>query len=1560
MSLVKAGFTYCVFIALCVIQYSIAEETFCAKVKIEILQELTLERQGFEATMRITNGLDTFSLEDVAVDIVFQDEDENPVVATSDPNASSADFFIRLDGTDNISGLAQLEKGSIAGGSVAPASAAEIKWLIVPVPGAAKNNPTGKLYFVGAKLRYSYGGQQDEVVVAPDTIIVKPQPKLTLDYFLTEHVFGDDAFTDVIEPIVPYTLGIRIANNGFGTANNVKLDSAQPRIIENKQGLSIGFNIAGSYVNDAPAEPSLLLNFGDIPASGRTMGRWIMETTLSGRFTEFSASVSHAAEFGGELTSLIEGANTHFLIRNVQVDAAGRDGLQDFLAYEAGEGADANKLWVFESENLGIERVECDDCSPVFRLNANLSSAVETGNGTQHTLSPASLEPGFVFIKISDPYNGEKSLSRTIRQDGRQLLEANAWLGKERNEDKINFDHFIYIFDQQVTGDYTLLFSESAMQPQPPVIQFISDKTTFEGDQVGFLVRASDMNGDLVNVTVKSLPLGAMFDYESGQSVSKGIFNWYPQFGQAGSYPVTFVANDGQFTTEFTVTIKVNSASDTDGDGLPDDWEIEHFGDLSRDGKGDYDKDGYSDFEEWQKGWNPKEAAKVPNVPTIKSPAYDGEVESLTPELVIENSRHSADIEVTYTWEVYADSAMTERVALFENVTEDIDFTKVQLQTTEGGESFKDNHLYFWRVRGVAIEGSSEWAVGQFFINTTNDAPDTPQLRSPEHQGLVSEAKPILSVSNVIDVDRDAVKYTFKLFPEKVDINSDEPLFKIEALDSNENGITQWQIPEALSEDVVYQWMVTATDEHGLETQSEVRTFRVSTTNHMPSAPVIQVLANQSEVENLSVDLIWLNGEDPEALPLTYVLEWDTQADFNSGSQQLIGNISEGAEESSVAISLAISDENKTIYWRVKASDGELHSAWAQGQFILNTVNEAPSEPTVSNPAQNATVEVLQPTLSVNASVDSDADAITYDFEVYSDESLSHLFANASVGETSWVVPVVLTDNQNYYWRVKATDEHGLASSWSDRHQFFANNGGVDDEPQFSFVLPASNIELTDGDVLIQWTDNDPDSNANITLWYEGDNGEINTIVTDLQEDADGEGDKYTWHVSDLPVGNYLVKAVVTDDSNRIDVTAAGKVSVVPNEGHILPTLQTSNLIDESGEAIAQIDVVLDRAPRSGESVTVNIGVSDSTEARIVRVEQNAETKASNYLYFTEQNWNQPYSIFVKGLDDCEVDGNKLVDLVLSKAVSGDTGFNGVDPQDITLSNQDDEDANQSLFMCGYETITQKVVGDRIHATLKGKLKNTGNEVYAVQAKLNINNANYRVEGSDELFFRNVKSSALTNSLDAFTISYDKNVSFDASVLKWETRVVQANGNQLPAGWKGDNIGWVWKKGGVSVSNGDYKVNGSGADIWALADGFYFVHRELDGDGEIIAQINRLDNTHKWAKAGVMIRESTWTGSKHAFLLMTPNQGVDFQYRTTTSWATHSKGLNSAGMGTWLRLVRSGYKFTAYMSSDMTNWTKVGEQNISMNQKVRVGLAVTSHHWFKRTTAEFDSVWVED
>ncbi|MDM8552168.1 DUF4114 domain-containing protein [Desulfobacterales bacterium HSG2] len=44
---------------------------------------------------------------------------------------------------------------------------------------------------------------------------------------------------------------------------------------------------------------------------------------------------------------------------------------------------------------------------------------------------------------------------------------------------------------------------------------------------------------------------------------------------------------------------------DKDNDGLEDDWEIQYFGDISRDGTGDYDGDGYTDRDEFSNGTDP-------------------------------------------------------------------------------------------------------------------------------------------------------------------------------------------------------------------------------------------------------------------------------------------------------------------------------------------------------------------------------------------------------------------------------------------------------------------------------------------------------------------------------------------------------------------------------------------------------------------------------------------------------------------------------------------------------------------------------------------------------------------------------------------------------------------------------------------------------------------------------------------------------------------------------------------------------------------------------------------
>ena len=226
---------------------------------------------------------------------------------------------------------------------------ADIHWLIIPAPGSSNGLESGTLYYVGAKLTYTIGGEEKVTEVTPDYIFVKPMPEITLDYFLPSDVYGDDPLTeDTVEPIVPFSLGVRVKNSGHGVARKLKIESAQPKITENEQGLLIGFAIEGSEVNGQPASDSLLVDFGDIAANSSAMARWIMTCTLSGKFVSFTADFSHSDELGGELTSLIQAVNTHFLVHDVIVDLPGRDAMRDFLA------RDGSVYRIYESEVTGL------------------------------------------------------------------------------------------------------------------------------------------------------------------------------------------------------------------------------------------------------------------------------------------------------------------------------------------------------------------------------------------------------------------------------------------------------------------------------------------------------------------------------------------------------------------------------------------------------------------------------------------------------------------------------------------------------------------------------------------------------------------------------------------------------------------------------------------------------------------------------------------------------------------------------------------------------------------------------------------------------------------------------------------------------------------------------------------------------------------------------------------------------------------------------------------------------------------------------------------------------
>lgn len=410
-------------------KHAMAEDATCAEVKIVIEQKLLFERQAFDARMIINNGLTDMMLENIRVDLIFTDKNNQQVIATQDSNNEDENikFFYKIDSLDNID--------SIDGnGNINTKTNAEIHWLIIPAFGAASYEDT--FYNIGAKISYTLNGKETIVDVSPDYVMVRPQPLLTLDYFMPIDVYGDDPFTDEVEPSIPFTLGLRIKNEGYGTSYKTTIESAQPKIIEDQQQLPIEFTILSSHVNDKLTGKSLLLDFGNIESQQSKVARWDMITSLSGKFVEFDATFTHADTLGGAVTSLLKAVNYHQLIQNVRVDADNRDKLIDFLAL------DGDVIRVYESEGF---HTEVSDQS----ANAELRSI------DRETKLVFPETKGLVYVKITDPSSGKQKLNNVIRSDGKVLPIENIWQSKTRNED-LSWSYFINLFDNDSTGNYSL------------------------------------------------------------------------------------------------------------------------------------------------------------------------------------------------------------------------------------------------------------------------------------------------------------------------------------------------------------------------------------------------------------------------------------------------------------------------------------------------------------------------------------------------------------------------------------------------------------------------------------------------------------------------------------------------------------------------------------------------------------------------------------------------------------------------------------------------------------------------------------------------------------------------------------------------------------------------------------------------------------------------------------------------------------------------------------------------------------------------------------------------
>lgn len=177
-----------------------------------------------------------------------------------------------------------------------------------------------------------------------------------------------------------------------------------------------------------------------------------------------------------------------------------------------------------------------------------------------------------------------------------------------------------------------------------------------------------------------------------------------------------------------------------------------------------------------------------------------------------------------------------------------------------------------------------------------------------------------------------------------------------------------------------------------------------------------------------------------------------------------------------------------------------------------------------------------------------------------------------------------------------------------------------------------------------------------------------------------------------------------------------------------------------------------------------------------------------------------------------------------------------------------------------------------------------------------------------------------------------------------------------------DDIGAPPMKGSAEFdpATKQYKITGSGTDIWGKADQFHFVWREMSGDFAVTATTQFLTDGIDHRKASIMLRQSLDADSPFVHLVIHGNGMPGVQFRSAKADNTNTVDLPIEGPGTFqLKLVRVGATITVWSAKNGATLRELGHTTNQLGSPVMLGLGVSSHTQTAVNTVLFSDVSVE-
>lgn len=402
-------------------------ENTCAQVKLEIKQKLVLTRQAFRGTLTIENGSSN-AIEDILVDV-------NATNMETGFMATSREMQIAIEKIEGFEG----EKDGAWRLGAGKKGVATI--LFIPTKYAAPENLT--TYSFGGTLSFKDGSTTQNRSLYPVSLQVKPSPELDLTYFMQRDVYGDNPLTpDVVEPVIPAEFSVLIHNKGKGDANNVRMITKKPEIVENEKGLLIDFDIISSSLNGGEKtmalDDDIATQFGTIAAGTASYATWDLTASLMGHFTEYDVNVTHVTDYGNPDLSLLDRVTIHELIHSMNATI----GDKVYRAWITNDEPDAEDApdHIYFANGTDEELATLSTETKMERIDATHYRVTVPTNMPRKWFYTAVANPAGKYAKI---------LSITDETNNRPLDAANFWTTDYTMKDGIDpqLDYRLHIAD---------------------------------------------------------------------------------------------------------------------------------------------------------------------------------------------------------------------------------------------------------------------------------------------------------------------------------------------------------------------------------------------------------------------------------------------------------------------------------------------------------------------------------------------------------------------------------------------------------------------------------------------------------------------------------------------------------------------------------------------------------------------------------------------------------------------------------------------------------------------------------------------------------------------------------------------------------------------------------------------------------------------------------------------------------------------------------------------------------------------------------------------------------